>query len=68
MKVVKCYYCGDYIPEEEITDWEICAKCEAREQDEHSWIDDEREDWVLRTLDEDDLVDVSIKFADWSEE
>lgn len=68
MKVVKCYYCGDYFDEEERGDWDICEKCEAEEEASYGWLEAEHEEYLLRNIDDYDLQNISIKLAYEEEE
>lgn len=64
--VSKCYYCGDYFDSADagLTWLDICSKCEG---DELEYIEqtshDEHEGYVYRSLEEDELEDISVKWA-----
>lgn len=56
MKANKCD-CGKYIDEDEY----YCVDCELRDEQETAWWDEEIEDSIIRSVDVDELQNVSLK-------
>lgn len=66
VRVIKCYYCGEYFDEEEAIGWDICASCALSEEKEYEWLEDEREEWLRQGYEPSE--DVHVEYVNYEEE
>lgn len=60
VRVIKCYYCGGYFDEEEAIGWDVCESCALVEEREYAWMNDEQEEWLLRSYAPSDYVTIKL--------